>query len=466
MPTVLVADKNSGIQRIAMRILKGLGVEVVMVGNGEAAVQKIAEIVPDLVMADIFMPGYNGYEVCQFVKKDERFAHIPVILMYGQYDPFDQKESQRVRCDNVLQKPFNPPEPLIGMVKSLLQKSQAARQQAASAGQHQAMRDAHDQFSASVPHHGDTQQLSQDEVRKMTGGAAAAEPEYDDTAQYQKKEVSFDLSGSDQPIGFDEVTEAPAESAGAPAFGGASAVPAEAPPSETPPFEEPPNFGGIEPEMKQPTPDMPPIKVEFSSSPEPLELITNEPSISEQLVVTPDPELSTSPLDFVSSSAPPTAAEEIPSEEETPSELVASLDLPAPARFEVPLMESAAQAAASAGGEPAMGSAPVFPEIPSIAPPIIEESLAPPEEPSASPSGAPATELHGLVWSPGAGAVQTAPEPEPTAASAATEDSATLAGVDLDDLVRKVVGQISPEITERITREVVRRLAETGLGKK
>src|SRR5712672_2571857 len=103
--------------------LADLGVEVVSVNNGEAAVRKLADVSPDLVLADIFMPVRNGYEVCEYVKKDPRFAHIPVILLVGAFDPLDEREAQRVGADGILKKPFVPPDPLITMVKTLLDRS-------------------------------------------------------------------------------------------------------------------------------------------------------------------------------------------------------------------------------------------------------------------------------------------------------------------------------------------------------
>src|SRR5712692_9067067 len=103
--------------------LKDQGIDVVAVGNGEAAVRKISDLRPDLVLADIFMPVRNGYEVCQYVKMDASLAHIPVILLVGAFDPLDEQEAQRVGADGVLKKPFVPPEPLISMVKSALQRA-------------------------------------------------------------------------------------------------------------------------------------------------------------------------------------------------------------------------------------------------------------------------------------------------------------------------------------------------------
>jgi CheY-like chemotaxis protein len=128
---ILVADDNSNIQKMVALALKDLGIEVTAVGNGEAAVRKLPEFMPDLILADIFMPVRSGYEVCEFVKKDERFAHIPVILLIGTFDPFDEKEAQRVGADGVLKKPFVPPDPLIALVQSTLEKF--ARAQAAPA---------------------------------------------------------------------------------------------------------------------------------------------------------------------------------------------------------------------------------------------------------------------------------------------------------------------------------------------
>ncbi|MGH9455004.1 MAG: response regulator, partial [Terriglobia bacterium] len=102
------------------------GIEVVAVGNGEAAVRKISDIRPDLVLADVFMPVRNGYEVCQYVKTDSSLAHIPVILLVGAFDPLDEQEAQRVGADGVLKKPFVPPDPLISMVKSALARAGVA----------------------------------------------------------------------------------------------------------------------------------------------------------------------------------------------------------------------------------------------------------------------------------------------------------------------------------------------------
>jgi CheY-like chemotaxis protein len=118
-----VADDNSNIQKMVALALKDEGIDVVAVGNGEAAMRKIPDLRPDLVLADIFMPVRNGYEVCEFVKSDSRYMNTPVVLLVGAFDPLDEQETQRVRADGVLKKPFIPPDPLINMVKALLAKN-------------------------------------------------------------------------------------------------------------------------------------------------------------------------------------------------------------------------------------------------------------------------------------------------------------------------------------------------------
>ena len=70
MPRILVADDNSNIQKMVVLAFQERGIDVTSVGNGEAAVRRLPDLNPDLVLADVFMPVRNGYEVCEFVKKD------------------------------------------------------------------------------------------------------------------------------------------------------------------------------------------------------------------------------------------------------------------------------------------------------------------------------------------------------------------------------------------------------------
>jgi CheY-like chemotaxis protein len=123
VPRILVADDNTNIQKMVSLALQQRGVEVTSVSNGEAAVRRLPDLNPDLILADIFMPVRNGYELCEWVKNDPKYSHIPVILLVGAFDPLDEKEARRVGADGVLKKPFIPPDPLIAMVTSTLEKN-------------------------------------------------------------------------------------------------------------------------------------------------------------------------------------------------------------------------------------------------------------------------------------------------------------------------------------------------------
>jgi len=129
MPTILLADDSITIQKIVNLTFSGEGIDVVTVGNGEAALKKIYELRPSLVLADIFMPGKNGYEVCDYVKNEPALSSTPVILLVGAFEPFDSNEAARVKADGHLTKPFEI-KVLISAVNSLI--SAAGEQKDAS----------------------------------------------------------------------------------------------------------------------------------------------------------------------------------------------------------------------------------------------------------------------------------------------------------------------------------------------
>lgn len=127
---ILLADDSITIQKVVNLTFTDEGINVVTVGNGELALRKLSEDTFDLVLADIFMPGRNGYEVCEFVKTTPQHADIPVVLLVGAFEPFDKSEAARVRADGHLTKPFES-RILVETVKRLLAES-AVRKAAAS----------------------------------------------------------------------------------------------------------------------------------------------------------------------------------------------------------------------------------------------------------------------------------------------------------------------------------------------
>ena len=112
---VLVADDSPTIQKRAQGILKGEGYEVETVSNGVAAIKRIAAIQPVVILADVSMPGRDGYEVCDFVKRSAEFSHVPVLLVASDMEPYDETRGAQVGADGKIKKPFEPQE-LISMV--------------------------------------------------------------------------------------------------------------------------------------------------------------------------------------------------------------------------------------------------------------------------------------------------------------------------------------------------------------
>jgi CheY-like chemotaxis protein len=115
---ILVADDSVTIHKIVRLAFSAEDVVVEAVSSGDAALDFMNTYKPDIVLADVNMPGCNGYEVCARIKEDAQFSHIPVILLVGTFEAFDEAEASRVRCDKHLTKPFDTEE-LIQTVYSL-----------------------------------------------------------------------------------------------------------------------------------------------------------------------------------------------------------------------------------------------------------------------------------------------------------------------------------------------------------
>jgi CheY-like chemotaxis protein len=114
---ILLADDSVTAQNMGRKILADAGYEVIAVNNGSAALKKIAELKPDLVVLDVYMPGYSGLEVCQRLKESHETARIPVLLTVGKLEPFKPEEAQRVRAEAFIVKPFEASELLSALSK-------------------------------------------------------------------------------------------------------------------------------------------------------------------------------------------------------------------------------------------------------------------------------------------------------------------------------------------------------------
>ncbi len=439
---ILVADDNRSIAKKVDEALKAQGCEVVGVAHGEAAVKKLPDFMPDLVLADVFMPVRNGYEVCEYVKNDQRFSHIPVVLLVGAFDPIDQHEVKRVHADGLLKKPFDPPDDLLQMVRAMLEKAEQTR---ANATQKIA--------SAQV---GDTVELSAGEMKDLgVESESALEPEAE---EFAVRPARVEFGEGAEAMSFGELLESPAEAEGpkAPEEEGprtpesgfrASSVPdiefartqdevVEEPATAAP---ETPQWGGVEVPAKEPSPDEPPIKVEFDSS-ETLELVTDETPAPQSIVESgPLPELAASPDDFMTAAAStPEAPVEQPAHGEVseievePFAIPAMEEVAAPPVAEAPVAAPALKPPAAAFEKP---SAPVQVNPPEVElpnePRPIEEDLAAAAAASAGFSGN--TDAFGRPH------INTA---------------------DMDAIVDKVVARLQAGVLDKITRDILRPIIE------
>jgi twitching motility two-component system response regulator PilH len=114
---ILLADDSVTAQNMGRRILTDAGYEVITVNNGSAALKKIAEQLPELIVLDVYMPGYSGLEVCQRLKETRETAKIPILLTVGKLEPFKPEEARRARADAFIIKPFEASELLTALTR-------------------------------------------------------------------------------------------------------------------------------------------------------------------------------------------------------------------------------------------------------------------------------------------------------------------------------------------------------------
>ena len=104
--TILLADDSLTIQKVVELTFADTDYEVVAVSSGDELLQRLPECRPDVVICDVIMPGRDGYEVCQEIKSNADYLHVPVILLTGTFEPFDRDRALAVGCSEITTKPF------------------------------------------------------------------------------------------------------------------------------------------------------------------------------------------------------------------------------------------------------------------------------------------------------------------------------------------------------------------------
>ena len=103
---VLVIDDSNTIRRSAEIFLRQGGHEVVLAEDGFDALAKVNDHAPELIFCDILMPRLDGYQTCAIIKRNPRFAHVPVIMLSSKDGLFDRARGRLVGSDEYLTKPF------------------------------------------------------------------------------------------------------------------------------------------------------------------------------------------------------------------------------------------------------------------------------------------------------------------------------------------------------------------------
>ena len=436
MPKVLLADDSTHAQRMATKILAGEDIQVVTVSNGEAAVKKLPEGGFDVVLADVFMPGRTGYEVCSFVRSSPKLAHIPVVLVVGQLEPYNQEQGRKVQADAVLKKPFEASD-VVTTVREMLQLSQerkpAPPPPPPSPGELQAQKAEESQLLEEIP----TTSTARVEVPADLQQQAAFDL-FEESPSAETAPTALASAAVEAPA--PAVSAAETELQAAAAHGAEPAVAQEIAQAEEP-LAAPVGEYAEAAESQVATEDVviPELTVpELEEQPAPAAMAAVAPEPAQHWVA--EAERVTDMDRAVFGAAPPPEAGEAP-----PAEAEEAPPEPAPAVDWADLLESVEEPAPVPPQE-ATAPADSVPEAAPAAPPELTTPPAPAEEAAPPPAPEPVAPPQPLVTAPPQGA---GPVPDEAAVRAAVEGALDKAMPNL-----KAV----PGLVDTIVREILHRL--------
>ena len=119
---VLVVDDSNTIRRSAEIFLRQGGHQVVLAEDGFDALSKVNDHDPELIFCDILMPRLDGYQTCAIIKRNPKFAHVPVIMLSSKDGLFDKARGRMVGSEEYLTKPFTK-EQLLRAVEQFSQQA-------------------------------------------------------------------------------------------------------------------------------------------------------------------------------------------------------------------------------------------------------------------------------------------------------------------------------------------------------
>lgn len=238
--TILLADDSVTIQKVVELTFMDGDYEVVAVSNGDEAIARLDADHPDFVIADVHMPGADGYAVCEHSR--ELYPQVPSLLLVGTFEPFDEQRAGECGAGGHLKKPFDSQE-LLHRVEEMSRESPEAVP-AAEALTHEAssIHAVEDAVEEPIP---ESTELAQDAPGE---GATVTLPEPEAMAEEDlaDEDTSVRWSGAAEGVGeapefsLDESDEVPATLVSPPAGilqndGAEAALAPDAPQAESPP---------------------------------------------------------------------------------------------------------------------------------------------------------------------------------------------------------------------------------------
>ena len=127
MSRILLADDSPHAQRMGERILRDEGYEVVSITDGNTVLLRLADVDPDVILADVFLPSKSGLEICRYIKAHARHRHVRMVMIAGVIEPFDEEEARRCGADAVIRKPFEA-SAMLETIRPLIEQAQRDRE--------------------------------------------------------------------------------------------------------------------------------------------------------------------------------------------------------------------------------------------------------------------------------------------------------------------------------------------------
>jgi twitching motility two-component system response regulator PilG len=119
---VLAVDDSLTVRKIVAMTLEKNGYRVVTASDGQEALTRLRETVPDLILLDITMPGMDGYQVCRQIRSNKAMRHIPIVMLSGKDGFFDKVQGRLAGAAQYITKPFEPDDLLQSVKKHLKEK--------------------------------------------------------------------------------------------------------------------------------------------------------------------------------------------------------------------------------------------------------------------------------------------------------------------------------------------------------